>query len=238
MTKKEFYSKIIEIQRQQGQGISGIIKVRSQLYTQYLDELIEEGLIVACDTGVTIGHPESNIFYVPTKGYNVWLDEGTDGYYSRYKGRYLEFVRFYLGISEHPDLFEDLEVKKDYQEWLNRNKEALLEMVNLDDSYSVSTFTSDEIDFIKSSKWYVNSLTTKDCLVEIKKELDYISDYTKTSNELIRLYKYNLDKYQSSLDEANKELDQLKKEKKIWIKLEGILKSSDHITKLEDVLKN
>lgn len=83
MTKEEFYKSAIELHKKCGQGISGIVKLGTEpRIARYLDELIEEGLMKACDTGGSIGHPESNIFYMPTKGYNVWEDEGTDGQYS------------------------------------------------------------------------------------------------------------------------------------------------------------
>src|ERR1035437_7876038 len=100
MTKQEFYKEVISVQKKTGQGLSGIVKVMgtdSGKFTQYLDEFIEEGLIKACDTGGSLRHPESNIFYMPSKGYNVWEDDGTDDEYQRHKGRYLTFVRLYLG---------------------------------------------------------------------------------------------------------------------------------------------
>ena len=161
MTKQEFYKNFIKVQKETGQGLSGIVKVMGTdtvKFTQYLDELIKEGLVKACDTGNSIGHPETNIFYMPTKGYNVWEDEGIDGEYQRYKGRYLRYVRYYLGAlpTEAPqdanldennkrnrkilnptmdELSENKEFMKDYNEWLERNKSALEEMENLEDDY-------------------------------------------------------------------------------------------------------
>jgi predicted transcriptional regulator len=64
ITKEEFYKKLIDIHKKCGQGLSGIVRVQSSEIDRYLDELIEEGLVICCDTGGSIGHPESNRFYM------------------------------------------------------------------------------------------------------------------------------------------------------------------------------
>ena len=77
MTKSELYETIIDGQRRHGQGLSGIVRAlgeNAETIGEYLDELIEEGLIKRCETGGSLGHPESNRFYMPTTGYNVWED--------------------------------------------------------------------------------------------------------------------------------------------------------------------
>jgi len=77
MNKAEVYKVIIDTQRKTGQGLSGIVRVmgvNAGSFFNYINELIEEGLVKCCDTGGSLGHPESNKFYVPTKGYNVWGD--------------------------------------------------------------------------------------------------------------------------------------------------------------------
>ncbi len=77
MTKAEVYSGLIDIQKKTGQGLSGIVTVMGEtahLFRKYLDELIEEGLVECYDSGGSLGHPESNRWYMPTKGYNVWKD--------------------------------------------------------------------------------------------------------------------------------------------------------------------
>ena len=110
ITKSSVYKSLIDVHVASGQGLSGIVKVHCHEYSIYLDELIEEGMVVVCGTGGSIGHPESNIFYMPTKGYNVWLDEGVDGECSRFSGRYLQFVRLYLGIlTDYDEDREDLQ---------------------------------------------------------------------------------------------------------------------------------
>jgi hypothetical protein len=144
-TKEEFYKDFIGMQKLSGQGSSGIIKVQGgPVICEYIDEFIKEGLAVMMDTGGSLGHPESNRFYLPSKGYNVWQEENTLAS--------LECVRYYLAKLENPnkpykgDPFlgindESFEqggyLSEFYTEWLKRNKESLDEMMNLSDVYPV-----------------------------------------------------------------------------------------------------
>lgn len=139
--KSEFYKSFIQIQKLSGQGTSGIVKVQGgPIIEEYLDELIEEGLCIKMNTGGSLGHNESNIFYLPSKGYNVWADENPM--------TSLECVRFYIrnkpdqpykgdpfiGITE--DSFKEGGILYDfYNEWLKRNQESLDEMLSLSDEY-------------------------------------------------------------------------------------------------------
>ena len=141
MTTKEFYKAFIETQKRTGQGTSGIVKVfGGSEIARHLDELIEEGLCVAMDTGGSLGHPESNIFYMPAKGYNVWQEENSQAS--------LECVRYYLaedkesyqgdpfiGIDRDSFEAEDGILREFYAEWLERNREALEEMLSLSEEY-------------------------------------------------------------------------------------------------------
>jgi hypothetical protein len=153
MEKQEFYKKFIQSQTQSGQGLSGIVKMmgsESGNFAKWLDEFIKEGLAIACDTGGSMGHPESNIFYMPTKGYNVWTDDGTDGQYSRHKGRYLTNVRYFLKtFTKSPNVEHDAKLDEndlrmrqfmnptmdEYNEWFKINEKALNEMLNLEEDY-------------------------------------------------------------------------------------------------------
>lgn len=139
-TKESIYNELLNVHKQTGQGLSGIVRVmgpNSTTIGELLDELISEGKVKCCETGGSLGHPESNRFYIPTIGYNVWEDEGTDGQYSRHKGRYLHHVRKYLGIKEESGIFNMNEYfnsengQKDYNEWLERNKEQLDVMIKI-----------------------------------------------------------------------------------------------------------
>ena len=144
-TKEEFYKDFIGMQKLSGQGSSGIIKVQGgPVICEYIDEFIKEGLAVMMDTGGSLGHPESNRFYLPSKGYNVWQEENSMAS--------LECVRYYLAKLKDPnkpykgDPFmgitgESFEeggyLYQFYNEWLERNKESLDEMMNLSDVYPV-----------------------------------------------------------------------------------------------------
>lgn len=144
-TKEEFYKNFIGMQKLSGQGTSGIVKIQGgPVIEEYLDELIKEELVIMMDAGGSLGHPESNRFYLPSKGYNVWQEENTMAS--------LECVRYYLAKLEKPnkpykgDPFlgindESFEqggyLSEFYTEWLKRNKESLDEMMNLSDVYPV-----------------------------------------------------------------------------------------------------
>jgi hypothetical protein len=139
-TKEKVYNELLNVHRQTGQGLAGIVRVmghQAPEINKFLAELIDEGKVKCCETGGSIGHPESNRFYMPMIGYNVWEDEGTDGKISHHKGRYLHHVRKYLNINESKGIFdvnayfETEEGQKDYNEWLERNKEQLELMLNI-----------------------------------------------------------------------------------------------------------
>ena len=229
MTKQEFYKSLIDIHKKTGQGLSGIVKINSEEITDYIDELIQEGLIIANDTGTTIGHPESNIFYTPTKGYNVW-GEG-------YPSRNLTFVRFYLGaLSIEPNgpldpglLFwvKDLNFITQYAEWLTKNNDSLKEMMELDDFYDDKgtpiQLSEREVTRLKNKIFYKGNKTISECL-KIISSPDWLADDNKlidTYKRLVPLYKTNLTKYQKDLEEAEYEISNIKIETKrirTWLK--------------------
>lgn len=208
MKKAELYKSIIDIQKKCGQGLSGIVKAmgaKSREISESMDELIEEGLIKACRTGGSIGHPESNIFYMPVTGYNVWEDEGTDGEYQRHKGRYLHYVRFYLGALQeeegsndiqralnptHAALVKNSEFIKGYSEWLERNKEELEIMDNLSNVYIPKdiTFTKKEIEYIQSKDWYKNNANIEECLKLSNERVGELKEMISINNKLLGLY--------------------------------------------------
>jgi hypothetical protein len=140
-TKEEFYKAFIETQKLTGQGTSGIVKVAGgPTIAKILDDLIEEGLCVAENTGGSLGHPESNIFYMPSKGYNVWREENSMAA--------LECVRYYIAKQRGEKYSGDRFLKIDessfeeggpfhefYNNWLERNREELDVMMNLSDVY-------------------------------------------------------------------------------------------------------
>lgn len=256
MTKEEFYKDIISVQKKTGQGLSGIVKVmgaESTKISRYLDEFIEEGLVKACDTGGSIGHPESNIFYMPTKGYNVWEDEGTDGVYSRHKGRYLHFVRLYVGMldkdpkedKEHKwlnpsmiDYLRDVKAMGEYSKWLKRNQKALEEMLGLDDFYVAANieFSEEELKWIKSREWYTENKTISDCFSASMKAVKDDEEVISLHKELIGLYKKSGDKYQSDLEKAVNDIALTEKTITTRKKLHNWFESQDSKLKIQELI--
>lgn len=249
VNKSEVYKSLIRIQKESGQGLSGIVKVmgdNASKYRQYLDELIKEGLVKACHTGGTLGDIESNIFYMPTKGYNVWVDEGVDGQYNRHRGRYLHFVRLYLGlvkkVSEsnfEPSLIDYLqnpEVMKDYAEWLSRNQVALKEMTSLDDFYQEEdiVLTQAEIDWTKSRGWYEKDKLVSECLKSSNDNTD--SEVLSLNRKLIDLYKQS-GKYADKLKEAEEEVRQTQLTADHRKRVNAWLLSQDQNVTIQSILK-
>lgn len=256
MNKQEFYSNFIQVQKKTGQGLSGIVKIQSREITQYLDELIEEGLVKGYDTGGSLGHPESNIFYMPTKGYNVWEDDGIDGEYHRHKGRYLHFVRLYLGIVAKEDTgnqFEpclsdylrDPKIMKDYSEWLTRNEKELKVMLSLDEIYPEEniTLSDGDISWIKSKDWYKNDEKVSVCLDSSNKVLND-EDFDKSvslNKQLIDLYRqsevHEPGKYLDSIAKSEAEIEGITKGKVIRKRINKWLASQDQKKKIKGIIK-
>jgi hypothetical protein len=154
MDKVETYRILIDITKKTGQGLTGIVKIKNPEVGIYLEELIQEGLIKACHTGGSLGTRESNIFYMPIKGYNVWEDEPENSN-SIHKGFYLNHVRFHLGIlpevqSGKFDVTEEMlrsnqKWMENYNKWLEKNHEELEIMKTLDDNYH-NVLNNDNVD--------------------------------------------------------------------------------------------
>ena len=251
ITKSEVYKNLINIQKESGQGLSGIVKVAdtSNLYSKYLDELIQEGLVKACHTGGSIGHYESNVFYMPTSGYNVWEDDGTDGSYSRHKGRYLQFVRLYLGLVDmesrgplEPGLLtylQDPDTMKDYSEWLSRNSEQLKIMTNLSNVYpgeDSEYLSPTHIEWIKGKDWYKKNKTISECLSDSKDRLNKDNEIYKLSKQLISLYKTNLAKYALNLKNEEVKISELKKDIEFRSYINVWLQSQEQNQKIQSIL--
>ena len=251
ITKSEVYKNLINIQKESGQGLSGIVKVgdASNLYSKYIDELIQEGLVKACHTGGSLGHYESNVFYMPTSGYNVWEDDGTDEYYSRHKGRYLQFVRLYLGLVNmesrgplEPGLLtylQDPDTMKDYSEWLSRNSEQLKIMINLSNVYSGEDseyLSSSDIEWIKGKDWFKKNKTISECLNDSKDRLAKDKEIYKISKELISLYKTNLAKYGTEFKNEELNIIELQKDMDFRNHINTWLRSQEQSQKIQSVL--
>lgn len=228
MTKAEVYKMVVDIQKESGQGLSGIVKLGNDpTVAGHLEELVEEGVVVMHDDGGSLGHPASNEWYMPAKGYNLWKDgeenaPSTASYRFR-GGFFLNHVRLYLQCTEEDEgrsdnakwlnpstkmLVQDVDFMKQYSEWLERNKEELEIMTNLDDFYDepVIELTDEEIKFVKSRSWYKDNKKVSECLKSSNKGKETDEEYIDVSNKLIRLYKEGGDKYQTDLEKTLKDV--------------------------------
>lgn len=213
-SKSDFYKSLIDIHKKCGQGLSGIVRYKSDLLGRYLDELIEEGLVKCCDTGGSLGHPESNRFYCPTKGYCVWDDYNST--------QSLTFIRLYLNILKtestspiHPtitDVIRNVDFMEEYTKWLKKNQVSLKEMMELSDIYNDSLdgdLPQKIINYVKTRIWFEKNETVANC---IKTLIDGDNDIKKQihlQKELLNLKKranqigenHNIQKDQEDLDE-------------------------------------
>ena len=236
VTKSEVYAGLIKIQKSSGQGLSGIVTVMggdAHLFRKYLDELIDEGLVECHDGGGSLGHPESNRWYMPTKGYNLWKDGVENGNGGRHSdSSFLTQVRFYLGAIEHDEeptykdentrnnarflnpsaqvLIQNSDFMKSYAVWLERNKEQLDIMTSLDDFYDEPTvvLTEDDINWVKSKGWYEKNKSISSCLKLSIKGFDADEERLGINKQLINLYKKSGDgKYKDDLKKALQDIE-------------------------------
>lgn len=261
--KQEVYASVIETQKRTGQGLSGIIKIKSKDFSTYLDELIEEGLVIACHTGKSMGHPESNIFYLPSKGYNVWEDDEGDGIIGirQGKGKYLHFVRLYLGTLKMKDrkkladeqeemkhkymtptiydYLRDPEQMKLYASWLDRNHEQLEIMMNLDNYYEDPEieFTDKEVKSITSKGWYKKNNRISECKDKLATSTQTTRDLITASEELLDLYQAgDQEKYQEKIEKSKLEIQKYKAELLFYKKLESWFNRQEEETPIQELI--
>jgi len=234
-TKASFYKSLIDIQKSSGQGLSGIVRMNSD-YSKWMDEFIEEGLVSCSDTGGSIGHPESNKFYMPTQGYNVWEDNEDNT--SRFKGKYLHYVRLFLGQYEECNatkVLQDPDSMRSYTKWLTRNKEQLDIMMNLSDVYVEKDpqWSEKEVEWIKSKDWYKENQTVTTCIKEMNEVLGNEEKQVKILKELIELYKQIDDN--KKIEESKKELEDIVSDVALRNKVINFLKNQKPRTKINKI---
>lgn len=223
MTKSEFYKKCIDVHIECGQGIAGIVMMQEP-YRQYMNEFIEEKLFICCETGGSLGHPESNRFYMPTKGYNVFLDDidyGTGELsLSRFKGGSLMFVRIYLDCNfDNPEqkitCLRDPSFMKKYANWLEKNKAELDVMLQLDNFYEEKDIVlSDEIlNYLHNTKMYTKNTNVEKFIDEIDKYLNKLHQQIPIYHQLLKLYddKKDISRCQKELAETEQEILYIRK---------------------------
>ena len=216
MTKSEFYKKCIDVHVECGQGIAGIVMIQEP-YGQYMNEFIEEKLFICCETGGSLGHLESNRFYMPTKGYNVFLDDidyGTGELsLSRFKGGSLIFVRIYLDCNfDNPEqkitCLRDPSFMKKYANWLEKNKAELDVMLQLDNFYEEKdiVLSDDILNYVHNTKMYTNNNYISECIDVVNHDMDLSKKRIKIIKNLLDIVyeKNDIEKYQQELkDDEN-----------------------------------
>jgi hypothetical protein len=246
MTKSEVYSSIIKMNKKSGQGLSGIVRTKSE-FAEYLDELVAEGLIVACHTGGSIGHPDSNIFYMPVSGYNVWLDD--EGNTSHHKGKNLFFVRLYLCILNiEPTNKFDMSMKEmlqssstmsEYSKWLSKNDEQLSIMINMDEEYpgtEENVFSDEQLEWLKSRDWYKQNKKVKDCLKDSIDVLEKDEKVISLLNQMMPLYRQNTKKYQEKISDTETEIEETKSKISFRKKLNRFLTDQNQNSNIQDII--
>jgi hypothetical protein len=256
-TKSEFYTKAINIYKETGQGLSGIVFVmgaEAGIFRTYMNEFIEEGLMVCCEDGTSIGHPESSKWYMPTTGYNVWMDEEPG---ERYKGSNLQLIRYYLGALEldlepsgerenlakylNPsaqDLTQRPGFITRYSEWLTKNHEALEVMKNLSNIYFGASLEIDETgkDYIKNLKIYVNNPTVSEIISDLNSDLNIDHKIKDTTIRMVELMK-NAGKSKESIDESESEIERYSKEIETIQRAVRFLQEKDPEDKIQNVIQ-
>ena len=261
-TKSEFYKTLIDIHKKHGQGLSGIVRAKSDLLGGYLEEFIQEGLVKCCDTGNSLGHPESNRFYCPTKGYCVWDEQDSmDG---------LTCVRLYLGALEPEDpnrsdiqkainpsindLIRHSVFMGRYAEWLKRNDSSLKEMLNLSNVYNDVICPDGElpesaIEYLKTREWYTSNKSIKDCLKglesgnkDIDENISLTSQIIKLRQDMIGMYKRKgdndgLETTKREIEESTAELEKYKSAKKIRTIIKAYFEKQDKNSLVKDIIK-
>lgn len=241
-SKSDFYKSLIKVHKESGQGLYGIVRIQSKLLGYYLDELIDEGLIKCCNLGGSIGHPESNKFYCPTKGYCVWDELDAT--------KSLTFVRLYLNIlpSDSNSMFDvtitdvirNCELMKDYTEWLKENESSLKEMVELSDYYDTSSNNLLEklLDNKILQKYIKKNLSVEQCIVKIVEDSKLINRKISIQKELLSLKRRANEigrDYNISKDED--ELNQLLSESNFYLQISEWFKSQNKSELIGNIIK-
>lgn len=229
-TKSEFYTKVINIYKETGQGLSGIAFVMgAEAFRTYMNEFIEEGLMICCEDGTTIGHPESARWYMPTKGYNVWLDNDSD---DRLLGKNLRFIRYYLGAIELDNepaierekiqkwltpsaqiLAQSPEFITKYSEWLNKHHKALEEMKNLSNIYPGASLKMDDTtkNYVKSYNSYKKNSTVSEIIDDLSNDLNIDRKILDTTASMVSLMR-KAGKSKEKIAESESEIQKYTKE--------------------------
>jgi hypothetical protein len=244
MTKTELLNAIINITRETGQGLTGVL-IRAKGLGDIVDELIEEGKITS--TIDRYNHLPDDEWLLPVGCYNMWKD---DVYGKSGNGWSLTFIRMYLGIDDlglgmKPiDALKNVDLMKGYSKWLEQNGKGLIALVNLKDAKEENpkeiVFSKEELDWIETRGWYQKNDKVSEALkasLEKENSKDDEKEF-QIHQELLSLYTSDdsyRKKYAKDIVVSEKFIADYPKLKKMRSKLNRWLESQPQTKKIQDV---
>lgn len=202
MNKAEFYNSVVKVYRETGQGVPGFLRGRA-VSERDLNSLIEEGHLKSVVLSFSYLPDDETICL--TKGYCVEAE------ITKRDTRALSYVRYYKGIEQgleniggptNAQLGEDKEWLKGYNEWLDKNKSLLEEVIELMPEGKDSDFLSEkEKEYLRGRNWFKNNLTIRECLKQSRQRTVKEREIIETCDELIVLTRYS-EKHKESYNNA------------------------------------
>lgn len=224
MTKQELLNNIIEITKNTGQGLSGVVGKMNSEIQMLLDSLVKDGYITVHEQSFRTLPDDT--WYMPKGCYNMWAENEPH--------RVLTFVRMYLGADDLglgvqiKDLITDVEFITDYAQWLNKNFKALQKMQELKPiilkEKDGHPFSSEDLKVLKKISFYKNNNNIKECLELIDKRIKDNQAVVTLIEQLIPLYESNMTKYKEMYDKESTSLKKCNVEIIALQKLKSFLK--------------
>lgn len=236
MNKAELYNKIVDIYKKTGQGTAGFIRMK--IGSDIIDELIEDGLIKSVVQ--TYSYLPNDEWLCLTKGYCVEENDHSA----------LSFMRMYMKINPIfelgkivftlEDAFNNPDYVKGYNEWLEKNKEKLDEIKDIQylQTDNLPELNSDVTEYLKSRRWYKENELISKCLFDLTETDVNNEKQLSIYEELIKLENMPSvrERYTDALKEHIKERDELKKEMKIRSKIKNWLLSKNQNEKIQSFI--
>lgn len=219
MEKQELLNNIIQITRETGQGLTGIVGKMKPDVQVLLDSLEKDGYITKHE--IHYNHLPDDCFYMPKGCYNLWKDDDQ---------RALFFVRLYLKQTDDlganmtiNDVITNIDFMSSYANWLQKNEKELLKLVNLKqiklDKAHFHPFTTEELELLHKKKWYKKDDKIADVLKRVNEEYTLNLDMHRILEELLSLYKTNMKNYKDKFEEDSKKFEDVKLEISMLSKL-------------------
>ena len=240
MNKSELYNKIVDIYKKSGQGIPKFIETK--IGSDVIDQLVEDGLVKIVTQKFSYLPNSEDICL--TKGYCVEEDMSKGNHQS------LTFMRMYMNVNPVVELgdivltlndtIKDLELMKKYVIWLEKNKEKLEEIKDIEylDEKTEIGLSNESIEYLKTRSWYKKNNIISECLssmssgdTEVNKQMSILTELIKLkSTPSVR------EKYKDSINEDITEKNELEKEMKIRSRIRNWLSSKDANEKIQSFI--